>query len=38
MILTFKINLQKKRILSLKQLQDEDLHNWDKINKKTHLK
>ncbi len=33
-----KINLRKKCILSSKQSQDEDLHNWDRINKKTHLK
>ncbi len=33
-----KINLQKKCILSLKWLQDENLHDRDKINKKTHSK
>ncbi len=33
-----KINLQKEHILSLKWLQDENLHDWDKVNKKTHSK
>ncbi len=38
LVARLKINLQKKRILSLKQSQDKDLHDWDKINKKIHLK
>ncbi len=33
-----KTNLRKEHVLLLKQSQDEDLHNWDRINKKTHLK
>ena len=33
-----KTNLQKEHVLSLKQFQDKDLHDWDKINKKTHSK
>ncbi len=38
LVTQLKINLQKKRVLSLKQSQDENLHDWDKINKKTHSK
>ncbi len=33
-----KTNLRKEHVLSLKWLQDEDLHDRDKINKKTHSK
>ncbi len=33
-----KINLRKEHVLLLKWSQDENLHDWDKINKKTHLK
>ncbi len=33
-----KTNLRKEHILSLKWSWDEDLHDWDKINKKTHSK
>ncbi len=31
-----KTNLRKEHVLSLKWLQDENLHDWDKVNKKTH--
>ncbi len=33
-----KTNLQKEHVLSSKQSQDENLHDQDKINKKTHSK
>ena len=33
-----KINLRKEHVLSLKRLRDENLHDQDKINKKTHSK
>ncbi len=33
-----KTNLRKEHVLSLKQSQDKDLHDWDRINKKTHSK
>ena len=33
-----KTNLQKEYILLLKWSWDEDLHDWDRINKKTHSK
>ncbi len=33
-----KTNLRKEHVLSLKWLQDENLHDWDKVNKKTHSK
>ncbi len=33
-----KTNLRKEHVLSLKWFQDEDLNDWDKINKKTHSK
>ncbi len=38
LVAQLKTNLQKEHILSLKQLQDENLHDWDKVNKKTHSK
>ncbi len=38
LVARLKTNLRKEHVLSLKQLQDENLHDWDKINKKTHLK
>ena len=31
-----KTNLRKEHVLLLKRSQDENLHNWDKVNKKTH--
>ncbi len=33
-----KINLWKEHILSLKQYQDENLHDWNKVKKKIHSK
>ncbi len=33
-----KTNLRKEHILSLKWSWDKNLHDWDKINKKTHSK
>ncbi len=38
LVTRLKTNLRKEHILSLKWLQDEDLHDWDKVNKKTHSK
>ncbi len=38
LIARLKTNLQKEHVLSLKQLQDENLHDRDRINKKTHSK
>ena len=38
LVAQLKINLRKEHILSLKQSWDENLHDQDKINKKTHLK
>ena len=38
LVARLKTNLRKEHVLSLKWFQDEDLHDWDKINKKTHLK
>ena len=38
LVARLKINLRKKCILSLKQSWDENLHDWDKVNKKTHSK
>ncbi len=38
LVARLKINLRKKRVLSSKWFQDKDLHNWDKVNKKTHAK
>ena len=33
-----KTNLRKEHVLSSKQSQDKNLHDWDRINKKTHSK
>ena len=33
-----KTNLRKEHVLSLKQFQDKNLHDQDKVNKKTHAK
>jgi len=38
LVARLKINLQKKCILSSKWFQDKNLHDWDKVNKKTHWK
>ena len=38
LVARLKINLRKEHVLSLKWSQDEDLHDQDKINKKTHSK
>ena len=38
LIAWLKTNLQKEHVLSLKWSWDENLHNQDKVNKKTHLK
>ena len=38
LVAQLKTNLRKEHVLSLKWFQDENLHDWDKINKKTHLK
>ena len=38
LVTRLKTNLRKEHVLSLKQSQDEDLHDRDKINKKTHSK
>ncbi len=33
-----KTNLRKEHVLSLKQSWDKNLHDWDKVNKKTYSK
>ncbi len=38
LVARLKTNLQKEHVLSSKQSQDENLHDQDKINKKTHSK
>ncbi len=38
LVARLKTNLRKEHILSLKWSQDENSHDWDKINKKTHSK
>ncbi len=38
LVAQLKTNLRKEHVLSSKQFQDENLHDWDKINKKTHSK
>ncbi len=38
LVARLKTNLRKEHVLSLKWSQDKDLHDWDKINKKTHSK
>ncbi len=38
LVARLKINLRKKRILSSKWFQDKNLHDQDKVNKKTYLK
>ncbi len=38
LVARLKTNLRKEHVLSLKQSQDENLHDWDKVNKKTHSK
>ncbi len=38
LVTQLKINLQKEYILLSKWSWDKNLHNWDKVNKKTHLK
>ncbi len=38
LVARLKINLRKEHVLLLKWSWDEDLHDWDKINKKTYLK
>ncbi len=38
LVARLKTNLRKEHILLLKRSQDENLHDWDKVNKKTHLK
>ncbi len=38
LVARLKINLRKKRVLLSKWFQDKDLHDWDKVNKKTHSK
>ncbi len=38
LVTQLKTNLRKEHVLSLKWSQDENLHDRDKINKKTHLK
>ncbi len=38
LVAQLKTNLRKEHVLSLKWFQDEDLHDWDKVNKKTHSK
>ncbi len=38
LVTQLKINLRKEHILSSKWFQDENLHDWDKINKKIYLK
>ncbi len=38
LVTQLKTNLRKEHILLLKWLQDKNLHDWDKVNKKTHLK
>ncbi len=38
LVTRLKTNLRKEHILLLKQSWDENLHNWDRINKKTHSK
>jgi len=38
LVAQLKTNLRKEHILSSKRFQDENLHDWDKVNKKTHSK
>ncbi len=38
LVARLKINLRKEHVLSLKQSWDKNLHDWDKVNKKTHSK
>ncbi len=38
LIAWLKTNLRKEHVLSLKWFQDENLHDWDKVNKKTYSK
>ncbi len=38
LVAQLKTNLRKEHVLSSKRFQDENLHDWDKVNKKTHSK
>ncbi len=38
LVARLKTNLRKEHVLLLKWFQDKNLHDWDKINKKTHSK
>ena len=38
LVTQLKTNLRKEHVLSSKRFQDENLHDWDKVNKKTHSK
>ncbi len=38
LVARLKTNLRKEHVLSSKRFQDKNLHDWDRVNKKTHSK